>query len=215
MQMMNPWGKKRGEWTGDWSDESPKWTKRMKKKAGDFYKTGDDGIFILTAADFCKNFDSFYVNSEDIKETGYTYVVPKNVLKKFITIADLRTQISGYLYGVSPPDNPNVKEIRCVVIPPQWGNHATTHLPTQSPDHEYLRDLEPLGWIHTQPNETPHLPPQDCAKHAQILEKNCVSLIFVLLSASACSPRCARAILSLATSSPLPLSASSILQSRV
>lgn len=62
---MNPWGKKRGEWTGDWSDESPKWTKRMKKKAGDFYKTGDDGIFILTAADFCKNFDSFYVNSED------------------------------------------------------------------------------------------------------------------------------------------------------
>ena len=113
-----------------------------------------------------------YVNSEDIKETGYTYVVPKNVLKKFITIADLRTQISGYLYGVSPPDNPNVKEIRCVVIPPQWGNHATTHLPTQSPDHEYLRDLEPLGWIHTQPNETPHLPPQDCAKHAQILEKN-------------------------------------------
>ena len=65
VQMMNPWGKKRGEWTGDWSDESPKWTKRMKKKAGDFYKTGDDGIFILTAADFCKNFTSFYVNSED------------------------------------------------------------------------------------------------------------------------------------------------------
>ena len=126
----------------------------------------------ISASNLHLRVNHIYVNSEDIKETGYTYVVPKNVLKKFITIADLRTQISGYLYGVSPPDNPNVKEVRCVVIPPQWGNHATTHLPTQLPDHEYLRDLEPLGWIHTQPNETPHLPPQDCAKHAQILEKN-------------------------------------------
>ena len=126
----------------------------------------------ISASNLHLRVNHIYVNSEDIKETGYTYVVPKNVLKKFITIADLRTQISGYLYGISPPDNPNVKEVRCVVIPPQWGNHATTHLPTQLPDHEYLRDLEPLGWIHTQPNETPHLPPQDCAKHAQILEKN-------------------------------------------
>ena len=104
----------------------------------------------ISASNLHLRVNHIYVNSEDIKETGYTYVVPKNVLKKFITIADLRTQISGYLYGVSPPDNPNVKEVRCVVIPPQWGNHATTHLPTQLPDHEYLRDLEPLGWIHTQ-----------------------------------------------------------------
>ncbi len=49
--------------------------------------------------------------------------MPKNLLKKFICIADLRTQVGGYLYGVSPPDNPQVKEIRCVVMPPQWGNH--------------------------------------------------------------------------------------------
>ena len=59
-----------------------------------------------------------------IKETGYTYILPKNVLKKFITVADLRTQIAGYMYGVSPPDNPQVKEIRCIVMPPQWGNHG-------------------------------------------------------------------------------------------
>ena len=49
-----------------------------------------------------------YVNSEDIKETGFTYVMPKNILKKFICIADLRTQVAGYIYGVSPPDNPQV-----------------------------------------------------------------------------------------------------------
>lgn len=31
-----------------------------------------------------------YINAEDIKETGYTYVLPKNILKKFICISDLR-----------------------------------------------------------------------------------------------------------------------------
>ena len=49
-----------------------------------------------------------YVSSDDIKETGYTYILPKNVLKKFICISDLRSQISAYMYGVSPPDNPQV-----------------------------------------------------------------------------------------------------------
>merc|ERR1719149_408172 len=34
-----------------------------------------------------------YVSSDDIRESGYTYVLPKNVLKKFINISDLRTQI--------------------------------------------------------------------------------------------------------------------------
>ncbi|KAJ8570773.1 hypothetical protein K7X08_037745 [Anisodus acutangulus] len=62
-----------------------------------------------------------YVNLNDINETGYTYIMPKNILKKYICIADSRTQIAGYLYGVSPPDNPQVKEIRCIAMPPQWG----------------------------------------------------------------------------------------------
>lgn len=36
-------------------------------------------------------------------------------------MSDLRTQIAGYVYGVSPPDNPRVKEIRCIVVVPQVG----------------------------------------------------------------------------------------------
>ena len=48
-------------------------------------------------------------------------------------------QIAGYLYGVSPPDNPQVKEIRCVVMVPQWGTHQTVHLPNLLPQHEYLK----------------------------------------------------------------------------
>ncbi|KAF1745183.1 hypothetical protein MXB_3066 [Myxobolus squamalis] len=84
-----------------------------------------------------------YVSSDDIKETGFTYVLPKNLLKKFIVIADLRTQIAGFIYGVSPPDNLQVKEIRCIVMVPQWGNHQTVHLTNQLPGHDFLKDLEP------------------------------------------------------------------------
>eukprot|EP00286_Rhodomonas_abbreviata_P014338 CAMPEP_0181321322 /NCGR_PEP_ID=MMETSP1101-20121128/18616_1 /TAXON_ID=46948 /ORGANISM="Rhodomonas abbreviata, Strain Caron Lab Isolate" /LENGTH=2399 /DNA_ID=CAMNT_0023429127 /DNA_START=170 /DNA_END=7369 /DNA_ORIENTATION=+ len=113
-----------------------------------------------------------YVTSDDARDSGFTYVLPKNVLKKFICVADLRTQIAGYLYGISPPDNPSVKEIRCIVMPPQLGNHQGVTLPHQLPEHEYLKDLEPLGWMHTQPNELPQLAPQDVTQHAGILEGN-------------------------------------------
>ena len=51
-----------------------------------------------------------FVSTDDIKEEGFTYIFPKNLLKKFVMIADLRTQIAGYLYGVSPKDNPSVGE---------------------------------------------------------------------------------------------------------
>jgi pre-mRNA-processing factor 8 len=58
------------------------------------------------------------------------------------------------------PCCPQVKEIRCVVMPPQYGNHQIVNLPSSLPEHDYLRDLEPLGWMHTQPNELPQMAPQ-------------------------------------------------------
>ena len=113
-----------------------------------------------SAANLHLRVNHIYVNSDDISDSGFTYVMPKNVLKKFICIADLRTQVAGFMYGVSPPDNPQVKEIRCIVMPPQWGNHQLVNLPMTLPDHDYLKDLEPLGWLHTQPNELSHMAPQ-------------------------------------------------------
>jgi len=46
------------------------------------------------------------------------------------------------------------------------------NLPSALPEHDYLEDLEPLGWLHTQPNEVPQLPPNDVCMHARILESN-------------------------------------------
>ncbi|XP_023634422.1 pre-mRNA-processing-splicing factor 8A isoform X2 [Capsella rubella] len=126
----------------------------------------------ISATNLHLRVNHIYVNSYDVNETGYTYIMPKNILKKFILIADLRTQIAGYLYGISPPDNPQVKEIRCVVMVPQRGSHQQVHLPSSLPEHDFLKDLEPLGWMHTQPNELPQLSPQDVMSHARFLENN-------------------------------------------
>ena len=52
-----------------------------------------------------------------------------------------------------------VKEIRCIVMVPQSGTHQLVNLPNLLPQHEYLEGFEPLGWIHTQPNELPQLSP--------------------------------------------------------
>ncbi|KAM3184921.1 Pre-mRNA-processing-splicing factor 8 [Hymenolepis weldensis] len=122
----------------------------------------------ISATNLYLRTNNIYVSSDDVKENGYTYILPKNVLKKFITISDLRAQICGYLYGISPPDNNQIKEIRCIVMPPQWGTHQTVHVPEGLPQDEYLRELEPLGWIHTQPNELPQLSPQDVTTHAKL-----------------------------------------------
>ncbi|KAI9188902.1 pre-mRNA-splicing factor 8 [Blastocladiella emersonii ATCC 22665] len=113
-----------------------------------------------------------YVDSDDIKESGFTYVLPKNLLKRFITIADLRVQIMGYMYGVSPPDNPYVKEIRAIVLVPQWGTPQGVKVPKQHPEHKHLEGLEPLGWIHTQPMELKHMAPLDAIQHAGFLQDN-------------------------------------------
>eukprot|EP01129_Flabellula_baltica_P001911 TRINITY_DN11807_c0_g1_i1.p1 TRINITY_DN11807_c0_g1~~TRINITY_DN11807_c0_g1_i1.p1 ORF type:complete len:2342 (+),score=510.21 TRINITY_DN11807_c0_g1_i1:47-7072(+) len=113
-----------------------------------------------------------FVPPEGVKEDDYTFVMPKNLLKKFVQIADPRTQIAGYMYGVSPPGNPLVKEIRCIVLPPQWGSHSQVHLPDNLPESEYLKDMEPLGWIHTQPTDLPQLPARDVIEHSKILADN-------------------------------------------
>lgn len=101
-----------------------------------------------------------YVSSKDMDVAGDTYVVPANILKTFLRIGHLRTQIAGYMYGKSTSDNPRVKEIHCLVMPPQWGTDELVHLPSAMPQHESLDDFELLGWMHTQPSVLRHLSPK-------------------------------------------------------
>lgn len=117
--------------------------------------------------------NNIYVSSVDNDLDDVTYVMPNNILKKFITIADLRVQVAGYLYGVSAPDNDQVKEIRCIAMVPQIGGLRAVQLPQQLPQHEYLGDLEPLGVIHTMAgNELPYMSAADVTEHARLLDVN-------------------------------------------
>ena len=119
--------------------------------------------------------NNIYISSEDIRddEDHFTYIMPKNILKRFITIADLRVQVAGYLYGSSPPDNKQVKEVKCIVMVPQVGNTRDVQLPRNLPEHEMLNGLEPLGWIHTSAgNEPTYMTAQDVTQHARLMHSH-------------------------------------------
>jgi pre-mRNA-processing factor 8 len=152
-------------------------TTTTQYEAATFNSKTDWRVRAISATNLHLRTKHIYVSSEDISEDGLTYVLPKNILSRFIVVADLRTQIAGYLYGVTPPDNDLVREVRCIVLVPQVGNHQSVTLPKKLPNDELLKDLEPLGWIHTQPNELIHngvqiLPASDVIAHSSIVADN-------------------------------------------
>jgi pre-mRNA-processing factor 8 len=108
------------------------------------------------------------------------FVLPRNLVKKFITISDLRTQIGAFMYGKSPADNPRVKEIWALVMVPQVGNHLHVSMPQNFPEDfspkEYFDGLEPLGWLHTltavNNSDTARLAPYDCITTSRMLSEN-------------------------------------------
>ncbi|KAG6122880.1 Pre-mRNA-splicing factor spp42 [Claviceps sp. LM454 group G7] len=114
---------------------------------------------------------NMYVSSVDNEIDDVTYVMPNNILRKFITIADLRVQVAGYLYGSSAPDNEQVKEIKCIVMMPQIGGLRNVQLPQQLPRSDFLDGMEPLGVIHTMSgNELPYMTAADVTGHAKLLD---------------------------------------------
>ncbi|KAF8757846.1 U5 snRNA binding [Rhizoctonia solani] len=115
-----------------------------------FSSKSDWRVRAISATHLPLRLQHIYVSNDDVKDdaASYTYVLPKNVLRAFITNADLRTQVAAFLYGSSPADNKQVKEIK----------------------HEFLlKDLEPLGWIKTQGLDISHLSPTDVTTQAKIM----------------------------------------------
>ena len=54
VRIRNPWGR-RGEWQGDWSDNSSKWTARLKTQLP-FSELGEeDGVFFMSIEDLARN----------------------------------------------------------------------------------------------------------------------------------------------------------------
>jgi hypothetical protein len=97
-----------------------------------------------------------HVSLNGFIETAVRYILPENIFKKFMIISDRRTQVRHsieickekesfildcwlFIRCQSTRYNPQVKEIRCVVLRPQWGTRETVHLPNILPEHESFK----------------------------------------------------------------------------
>jgi len=106
MQIRNPWG--RGEWKGDWSDNSSKWTTRNRNLL-DWHEKKDDGIFWIDINDYVNEFDSIYV-CRDFTDT---------TLWKTIEINE--SWHGSYAEGLPNAGNPKAK----MELSPQYGITVT------------------------------------------------------------------------------------------
>lgn len=88
-----------------------------------------------------------YIHAEEITTNDFTYILPKNLIQKFICISDLRIKIAGFLYGSSSPHSSCIQEIRCFALPPQLGNSQTVNIPKMLPPKHLVENLQLLGWI--------------------------------------------------------------------
>ncbi|KAG8808991.1 pre-mRNA-splicing factor 8 [Serendipita sp. 401] len=137
-----------------------------------FSSKSDWRVRAISSTNLALRLQHIYVSNDDVKDEAgsLTYVFPKNVLRAFVINSDLRTQVAAYLYGASPPDNKQVKEIKAIVWIPQRGSNNSVELPGQLPEDDVLlSDLEPLGWIKTQPQESQYLSPVDVTTQARIM----------------------------------------------
>ena len=57
VKLRNPWGK--GEWKGDWGDDSWLWTPYLREELG--YANEDDGVFFMTWNDFLKYYSDLQI----------------------------------------------------------------------------------------------------------------------------------------------------------
>ena len=64
-KLRNPWG--HGEWQGDWSDKSDKWTDELRETYGCHDK--DDGLFFMTFEDYMSHFKRTSVCLQQEPET--------------------------------------------------------------------------------------------------------------------------------------------------
>ncbi|OVF08136.1 putative U4/U6-U5 snRNP complex subunit [Clavispora lusitaniae] len=119
---------------------------------------------------------NIFVSSEDfVDDDSITYIMPRNILKKFVQISDVRTQIGAYIYGTSPEDNIQIKEVKAIVLVPQLGNSHSIQFPSKlfnKSNNEYLSNLELLGWIHTQNNDLNMLSPIDVTTMSNFHKNN-------------------------------------------
>jgi pre-mRNA-processing factor 8 len=86
----------------------------------------------LSATNMQVRVNNVWISNDDVRDDSLTYVMPKNLLKKFVAISDLKVQIFAYLYGKTVEGG--IKEIKSIVLVPQVGSKDGVTVPSQIPE---------------------------------------------------------------------------------
>ncbi|KAL0204935.1 hypothetical protein P9112_000242 [Eukaryota sp. TZLM1-RC] len=108
------------------------------------------------------------VNSNPTTESPL-YVFPQNLIKKFVSICDIRAQVGGFVYGIQLEEG--VFEVRSIVVPYQFSDHQSITLPLGDPSHPAVEQLVPLGWVHsvTYASSASLLSPVAAVNHSKMI----------------------------------------------
>lgn len=105
-------------------------------------------------------------------ETTKTFILPLNIMKKFVEIADPYVQICAVMFGRVADDDDKIVEVHTFVLPPQTGNFDKIDFPKKLPESMILEGLRPVGWIHTSPIDDPLMTPADAISTASLRDNN-------------------------------------------
>jgi calpain-15 len=99
VKLRNPWGS--GEWTGDYSDSSSKWTPSLKQQLG--WSNKDDGIFFMPVRDFINEFETAAIchYRDDYKLSSLFDINPSDAFACYQFNVD---QAGDYYFGLSQDD---------------------------------------------------------------------------------------------------------------
>jgi pre-mRNA-processing factor 8 len=124
----------------------------------------------------------FHVPPEGSNE-GPTWVIPLNLVKRFVAMSDAYVQISAILYGKTEED---VVEVHSFVIPPQTGTYERVDFVKNTPMHECLGDLAVVGLIHTTALDEKAMAPQDAINFTSICDINAASIVISYVPGACC-----------------------------
>ncbi|GEM09491.1 hypothetical protein Rt10032_c08g3508 [Rhodotorula toruloides] len=137
-----------------------------------FSSKTDWRIRAISATNIPLRLQHVYVTNDDVKEELPTFVLAKNIMKSFVTSADLRAPVAAYLYGQVAPDNARVVEVKAVAVVPQRSSQRSIELVNDLPSHPLLADLKVVGIIATQAQETQSLTPADACLFAKLMAQH-------------------------------------------
>ena len=138
VQLRNPWGS--GEWTGDWSDNSPKWRQYPQVKAALHEVARDDGIFWMEKKDFCDRYDSIFVclSAEAIAERQKWRSKQASTQPALFTSSHARSQYALNFDPTASPHRP-IPEIYPLLRRPESRRNGPKVLPSFPPTAWMLR----------------------------------------------------------------------------